>query len=76
MRGRGDRDRENLGTLAWAVWHNAAFTRGSKGLPNLATLIRKITRRERVEQTAKQGVRIAEVLNRMFGGRDRRKRRD
>lgn len=75
MRGRGDRDRENLASLAWTAWHAAGFVKARKRLPNLATLIRNITRRTRREQSPKEGVKIAETLNRLFGGKDRRKRR-
>lgn len=57
-----------------AAWHGAAFAR-SKKLPNLATLVRKITGEKRREQTPEEGIKVAEFLNKLFGGRDLRRKR-
>lgn len=74
MRGRAAADRRDLAIQTNAAWHGAAFAR-SKRLPNLANLMRRITGEARREQTPEQGVKVAEFLNRLFGGKDKRKRK-
>ena len=74
MRGRAASDRRTLAILMNAAWHGVGFSR-TKRLPNLANLMRRVLGEKRREQTPEQGVKVAEFLNRLFGGKDLRKRK-
>ena len=72
MKGRRYAERREAARSISLAWHTAGWSRSRKRLPNLATLLRKITGERAPEQTPRQAVKMAEVLNAMFGGEDKR----
>lgn len=74
---RGEaRRREQDGVLAlWQAWHAAAFGR-AKRIPPWERIVKRLTQhRPKRRKTPRQLLAMAEALNIVMGGEDRRKRR-
>jgi hypothetical protein len=71
LRGRDRGLRDEYARGMSLAWHAAAFQRGQK-IPDLKPILDRITKRREPPKTPAEQLRIVEMLNAKFGGRDLR----
>jgi hypothetical protein len=75
LAGRLKAQRRELALAVTGAYYGAGWAPGrtrKEKLPDLARILRRIMKEPRREQTPDESLRIAEALNRMFGGKDLR----
>lgn len=75
LRGRNEADKREMAFVTIQAWKTANWSKAKK-LPDLNKELRRIAGRKRKPQTPEQALRVAEALNRQFGGKDLRKKRE
>jgi len=75
MKGRAKAHRVTMAGHLYGAWNAANLGRVSpkKKLPDLGKMMRKVLKIRAPEQTPQQQLRIVELLNQAFGGKDSRK---
>ncbi len=75
LRGRNEADKRALAFATITAWKTANWSKAKK-LPDLNKELRRIAGKRRTPQTPEQALRVAEALNRQFGGKDLRQKRE
>lgn len=75
LRGRNEADKREMAFVTIQAWKTANWSKAKK-LPDLNKELRRIAGKRRKPQTPEQALRVAEALNRQFGGKDLRQKRE